>query len=285
MSREWYAVEVHCLRDDLERMEAELWEEDPLGLEEDPEGGGRVVAYRRDPWNRETLRKRLADLPGLAGDWSLRFFEIADEDWSRLWKSSWRPTPLGERLLVVPSWLSSDDPARLPVLIDPGRAFGTGTHESTSLAWTLLERRLGRGPIRRMIDVGTGTGVLALGALSLDPGLRVLGTEMDSQAIPSLQANLDLNPLPASRFLAVQASLIPSPSGVADLVVSNLTAQEQTEVDGEVVRVLAPGGQVILSGLLHEQVETILAPWGERGARETDRATDGEWTAVLLLLP
>jgi ribosomal protein L11 methyltransferase len=184
----------------------------------------------------------------------------------------------------VPAWLEPDDPARVVVRIEPGRAFGTGTHETTSLAWTLLERRLTAAPARLLVEVGTGTGVLALGGLLLAPGLLALGTEIDPQAIPSLRDNLVLNPAPAGRFLAVHAARLPVGDAAADLVLANLTAAEHERVDADLARVAAPGGTAILSGLLDDQVGPLRDRWVARGAEVREHVRDGEWNALLLAL-
>jgi ribosomal protein L11 methyltransferase len=285
VTRTWHALEVQAPPAARELVEAELWEFEPLGLEEDPEDPGRVVAYRAEPWDRAVVEAALSALPAHAGDWRVATFEVADEDWSRVWKRTWRPTPLGARLLAVPAWLEPDDPARVTVRIEPGRAFGTGTHETTALAWRLLEERLAEGAPRLLVEVGTGTGVLALGALLLAPALRAVGTEIDPQAVPSLRDNLVLNPEPAARFLAVHAARLPLRDGAADLVLANLTAHEHERVDAEVSRVAAGGATVILSGLLDDQTAPLRERWLARGARERGHARDGEWNALRLELP
>jgi ribosomal protein L11 methyltransferase len=279
-ARRWYALAVEVPPDRRELAQGVLWDHPLTGIEEDVEHDGRCVAFSARPWDPSVLEPELTRVCG-AGV-ALRTFEVEDEDWLLLWKRDWKPTPLGERLVVVPAWWDAPlEPGRHVVRIDPGRAFGTGTHESTLLAWMILEETLARRDARRLLDVGTGTGVLSLGALALQPTLRALGTEADEQAMPSLRANLALN-LQADRFQPVFSRALALRPGSIDLAVANLTAAEQSRVDVELAGAMAPAARVVLSGFLHPQLPPALERWHARGFITVRHRTAGEWSAVEL---
>ena len=190
-------------------------------------------------------------------------FTVEDEDWLRVWKEGWRPTDLGQSLVVIPAWWAEPVAGgRIAVRIEPGRAFGTGTHVSTALAWELLEPCL--SDARRFLDVGSGSGVLALGAVARAPSLRAVLTEADRDAISSLIENLSLNAA-QDRAEAVHCTAVPFAEASFDLAVANLTAREHVAVDRGLHRVLAHGARVVLSGLRDEQAAEASARWRARG--------------------
>jgi len=293
VNRSWPALDVRVTREAAEVAAAALWSDTLLGIEEDPEDAGHLVAYYREAPDAAAMSAALEGMvagveregsatPGRPV--SVRAFSVDDEDWLRLWKRDWKPTPLGERLVVVPAWWDGDLPAgREVVWIEPGRAFGTGTHETTALAWELLEIALphvARGA--RLLDIGTGTGVLALGALRLRPDLTAIGTELDEQAVDSLRHNLAINPV--ERFTAMRASALPVRPGSMDVIVSNLTAAEQAVVDVGIREAAHPGTELILSGFLHHQISDTRLAWLARGAVLLQDIVRGEWRALRMRL-
>ena len=273
MTGEWHGVVVTAPPDRLETITAWLWDYDLTGLEE---GETEVTAYRAEPWDQAELRARLPEAA------AIRFFAVPDQDWDAVWKASWTPTPLGDRLLVIPAWWREPvDADRIVIRIDPGRAFGTGTHESTRLAWVTLEACLAPGEraYTWLLDVGTGTGVLALGALLLRPDLQAVTTEADPQAVASLRPNLMASPA-APRFGAVLAAALPLRAGCADLIVANLTAAEHEAVDAGIARAAAPQCTLVLSGFMRGQETAAVGRWAQRRFAETARRVDGDWVAL-----
>src|SRR5512140_3595482 len=136
---------------------------------------------------------RIQPLPAAA------FTPIADQNWMEAWKQHYRPIPIGRRLLILPAWLESADPQRIPIRIDPGMAFGTGTHPTTQLCLELLEEVFdglhvlpGQTTGMRAIDIGCGSGILSIGALKLG-ALEALGVDIDPESITNSRANADTN--------------------------------------------------------------------------------------------
>ena len=277
--RTWYGLRVQSSAQDEEILLAWIWSLEPLGVEE--VSTGVWVLYAERPWPPD-LNSSLP--PAVAVQTEAVPFEMEDQDWSAAWKAAWKPVTVGETLLVVPAWWNEPvDQTRNQVRIDPGRAFGTGTHESTILAWESLEAiLLDEFPAGLLVDVGTGTGVLSLGALLLRQDLRAVGTERDRQAMTSLAANLDLNEQ-ASRFQVVLAEAVPLANEAADLGVVNVTAAEHDVVRREVVRVLAPGGHLVVSGLLDVQEAQQIEIWNSCGFRVLSRRVRGEWVSLTLV--
>jgi len=284
----WHALRVRVPARASEIVLAWLWEQTITGIVE--EGPGCYVAYATRPWSEKEALAAFAARMGEAVPGGhppkvvIETFEVADQDWSRSWKESWRPTPLGERLLVVPAWWKEVDPGeRAVVRIDPGTAFGTGTHATTRLAWELLEEAAGRRPPRRVLDVGTGSGLLSLGLLRLHPRARAVGTERDEAALASLRENLSLHPDERDRFLALCTGALPFREDAFDLAVANLTELEQRAVEAELASLLAPGGRLVLSGLLATQGDGTRARWLARGYRVEDSRTEEGWVALCLV--
>jgi len=214
---------------------------------------------------------------------------IADEDWNRVWKQHFRPLVVAGRVRVEPPWLAEPEAnGSLRIIVDPGMAFGTGTHETTQLciaailAWAdsaaATDRAIGG---RTVLDVGTGSAILAILAARL--GVRqVVATEIDRAAVDSAALNLRLNGV-ADRVTLVHTGDLGSLGAARhDLVVANILAPVIDALcDGLCARV-ADGGRLILSGILVRQADAITARFTAGGLRW--RATDrrGDWAAIAL---
>jgi ribosomal protein L11 methyltransferase len=282
--RAWYALEVTVPEPAAEVVAARLWNHALTGLEEDPDRPGRMTAYAAGPWDEARMAAAIAAwvarVPGAdPSAVRVRAYRVVEEDWLRIWKESWRPTPLGARLLAVPAWWEGALPAdRAPVWIDPGRAFGTGTHASTALAWELLEACLDDPAPRRFLDVGAGSGILSLGAAALVEGLRAVLTEADRDALGSLRGNLARN-ASGERCRATLTRSLPFVPAAFDLAAANLTASEYEPLEDGLARCVAPGGRIVQAGLRDEQAPAAEARWRKRGwAVERRREREG-WTA------
>ncbi|MBS4022028.1 MAG: 50S ribosomal protein L11 methyltransferase [Dethiobacter sp.] len=214
---------------------------------------------------------------------SLSSREVDDSLWNEAWKQYWQPTAVGEKLLIVPSWHEAPSDPRLTLLLDPGPAFGTGTHESTRLCLELLE-----GQIRNsdsMLDIGCGSGILALAARLL--GARaVWGVDRDEAAVRFSRENAVLNGLDAVTFMEADLNsascwrILPK----VDLVAANLTADLLLLFRDNLRGVLLPLGRIIVSGIIRQRLDEVKESFVHAGFVLTEEKSDGEWSALLLEL-
>jgi ribosomal protein L11 methyltransferase len=206
---------------------------------------------------------------------------VIDRDWGEEWKKSWSSFPLGNRFFVIPSWLDTVCPAgRLPLFIDPGQAFGTGTHESTQLtleALEALESRIRPGAV--VLDLGTGSGILAIAAAKLG-ATTVWACDNDPVAVEVAQENVERN---AAGRIRLMCSSIDAVAGESvDLLLCNLTADVIAVVYDDIHRTLRPKGVAIFSGILNFQVSGIEEIARRHGHETLEHTTRGEWSALTI---
>ncbi|MBL4832993.1 MAG: 50S ribosomal protein L11 methyltransferase [Pseudomonas sp.] len=200
----------------------------------------------------------LASLRSLTGD-ELPVHEveeIADQDWERSWMEHFQPMRFGQRLWIVPSWHAAPEPDAVNLLLDPGLAFGTGTHPTTALCLEWLDAQELQG--KDLIDFGCGSGILAIAALLL--GVRqATGTDIDTQALEASRDNAQRNRMADERF----ALYLPEqmPQDAADVLVANILAGPLVQLAPQLAALVKPGGLIALSGILAEQTEDILAAY------------------------
>ena len=215
---------------------------------------------------------------------------IQDQDWSLAWKEHYQPILIGERLVIVPAWLESPAPQRIPIRIDPGMAFGTGTHPTTQLCLELLESCMARvTPAETdVIDVGCGSGILSIAALKLG-ARRAVAVDIDPQAVSVTQENADLNGITAGLETG-PGSLVELREGAfsirrAQVVLVNILALVIIQLlDAGLADLIAPGGLAIFSGILAEQEQDVLAALERAGLRLGGRRQIGDWVALQVLL-
>lgn len=226
-----------------------------------------------------SLRAMLDAPPGVAG-LAPRLEPVPDEDWGRAWREHYAAVDVGRRLRIRPSWEAGGEGPRLEIRIDPGLAFGTGTHFTTAACLELLdESLLPSPPPTSVLDVGTGTGVLAIGAVLL--GARpVVAFDADPTAVEVARANLLRNGI-ADRVELWQGRLAELDDGRHfDRVLANLLAPLLCELAGDLAAALADGGLLITSGLLVDQEAEVTSALEGVGLRISDRRSDGEWVAL-----
>ena len=211
----------------------------------------RVVALLEEDTDVPALLAEASAAIGLSEPLNYAVGTVADQNWVQLTQSQFDPIRVSERLWIVPSWHESPDPAAINLILDPGMAFGTGSHPTTRLCLEWLERTV--SPSCSVLDYGCGSGILAIAAARLGAG-RVAGVDIDPQAVASARANAERNEV--SALFADSAEPV---AGEYDLVVANILSNP--------LRVLAPaicahvrsGGCLALSGILREQAEEIIA--------------------------
>ena len=185
---------------------------------------------------------------------------VADEDWVRRTQAQFAPLRCGERIWIVPSWHAAPDPGALNIRLDPGLAFGTGSHPTTRLVLAWLERRLRGG--EQVLDYGCGSGILALAAALLG-ARRVVATDLDPRALEATAANARANGV-SLRVAAPDALGLEAPearSGTFDIVVANILANPLIALEPILAARTRPGGSLALSGILAAQADEVLAAY------------------------
>jgi ribosomal protein L11 methyltransferase len=207
---------------------------------------------------------------------------VPDVDWVQRFRDGFSPFPTGG-FWIVPAWLADARPpdGLRPLRVDPGRAFGTGTHETTRLCLRAIEAESPPpAPDARMLDVGSGTAILAVAAGLLGWSSTV-AVDMDEEAIVSARRHAALNAVPVGLVRGNGASALAQ--GAFRLVVANLTAALLLERRDEILRVACPGAVIVLSGLLVTDIEAVVARYAGAGRIET--RSEGEWASVRVGLP
>ncbi len=241
-------------------------------------GGDEQVTLIAGFESREARTTAVALLRDL-GYTDVPMVEIDDEseDWQTRWREFFQPVVL-ERLQVITPWMSPPTDDRITIVIDPGQAFGTGGHETTKLVLRMLEERATRGALPpRVLDIGTGSGVLAIAARRLGAH-SVLGIDVDEASVTAFQENAERNGIDEG----LQCILGDAGSTVDrwPLVLANLQLDVFLQCADEVAGRVAPGGVILISGILEEQVDACRRLWP--GFSLEERLRDGEWAALAL---
>jgi ribosomal protein L11 methyltransferase len=204
---------------------------------------------------------------------------IEDQDWNQTFKASIKPFRIGRRFLVRPTWNEGNvNEGDLIITIDPGMAFGTGTHETTTLCIEGLEETLVSGD--RVLDMGTGTGILAIAACRLGAS-HVFAIDVDPQAVEAAQENVELNGVADQVTVSGErvGQVIGQP---VDGIVVNIVAEVIEMVIDEMDQVLRPGGWIVASGILNEKRDHLLSLWEEKGMELVDGKSMGDWCSLIL---
>ncbi|OAN24066.1 50S ribosomal protein L11 methyltransferase [Pseudomonas oryzihabitans] len=199
---------------------------------------------------------------------------LEDQEWERSWMDNFQPMRFGQRLWIVPSWHEAPEPEAVNLLLDPGLAFGTGTHPTTSLCLQWLDGEPVAG--RQVLDFGCGSGILAIAALLLGAE-RAVGTDIDLQALEASRENANRNGIDPARFaLYLPADL---PDEPADVVVANILAGPLVGLAEQITRLTRIGGRLALSGILAEQAEDVRAAYAGCFDLEPTATLDG-WVRI-----
>jgi ribosomal protein L11 methyltransferase len=199
---------------------------------------------------------------------------LEDKDWEREWIQHYQPMQFGRRLWVCPSWLAPPDPDAVNLLLDPGLAFGTGTHPTTALCLRELDGM--QLDHQTVVDYGCGSGILAVAALKLGAS-RVLGVDNDPQALAATRDNGARNGLPAERLpVALPGQVEQQAWGQqAELVIANILAGPLIDLSYTLLQFLKPGGTLLLSGLLLNQADALCTHYADRIAIQVVGEQDG----------
>ncbi len=246
-------------------------------------GLSRIKFYLTgDSEGRERLKELRKSLP----QWELKSAPVADEDWENNWKQYYHPIPVGERLLIVPQWEDAPDPEGRTILrLDPGLAFGTGSHATTAMCLTAMQELELQGA--QVLDLGCGSGILGIAALLLGAE-HATGCDIDPKSPDIAGENAALNGIGPDRFTAFYGDVLDSrglggklnPGGY-QLVLANIVADVIIALAPAARRFLAPGGHFITSGIIDGREEEVRAALEAAGFRIQKHLRRENWSAFI----
>ncbi len=209
--------------------------------------------------------------------------QAQEDEWRDVWKQFFRTTPVGKRFTVQPSWDQEAKPTgEFVIHLDPGMAFGTGAHPSTRLVIALAEEwRESQADVTRVLDLGSGSGILSIVAAWLWPRARVLALDIDPQATECAQENLDRNHVTS---VEARTGVLADADSGYQLIMANIQADVLEGLAPLFPARLHPEGRLILSGILTDQVDALLRTYGDAGFALVARRDEGEWSGLCLRL-
>lgn len=275
--------------------------EDILGREQGPltwdfadinvlEHKGKVAvvkAYFAEEDNIEEIlgyvNEKLVELKEMGidlGEAKVEHEKMHEEDWANTWKQYYKPSKVGEKIVVKPIWEEYEQKeGELVVNLDPGMAFGTGTHETTRMCIQALEKYVKEEST--VFDVGCGSGILAIAAAKLGAKLAV-GVDLDPVAVESSIENVGYNNL--NNIEILHGNLVEVIDGKADIVVANILAEIICILTDDVKRVMKDGGVFITSGIIHDRVDMVCEKLEATGFEVIEKNRDGEWNCIVAKL-
>ncbi|MBP3896178.1 MAG: 50S ribosomal protein L11 methyltransferase [Mogibacterium sp.] len=252
--------------------------------------GPEITLYFSDDEGGRREAERAKSIASEAGA-DCRISETADDsEWLYKWQEHFKPTKVGERIVVKPSWEEYDAAeGELVIEMDPGMAFGSGLHETTTLCIRALEKILRCAQddrssaqddryLLRVLDVGCGTGILSIAAAMLGAD-ECLGIDIDADAVRVAKENIERNGL-TGRIQAVEGDLMEGVDFEPDIIVANLMADLVERLSPAAADHLKPGGIYISSGILDVKCERVAAAVRDAGFEIKEVSTDGEWRAI-----
>jgi ribosomal protein L11 methyltransferase len=290
MGKNWTRIDIKCGPQTAEYLACEFAQAFELSVEFIPEG----IRIYRDSARFAVEESRVRDILRAAAEFEpaepdpiLSMSEIPDEDWSETWKAHFKPLRVGNHFLITTTWEEATaGPADLVIRIDPGRAFGTGHHETTRLCLEWLESfaqsRPSGSPPGTLLDVGTGSGILAIGAALL--GFEgIVGIDNDPDAIEVAVENIELNGFAGNDAQSPPPKIVvfcatpQEVSGGFDVVISNIQSLPLMRMSETMVSKVNNPGRLILSGILVEQADEVRTEYEKKGLKFTGEQIAGEW--------
>lgn len=275
--------------------------EDILGREQGPltwdfadinvlEHKGKVAvvkAYFAEEDNIEEIlgyvNEKLVELKEMGidlGEAKVEHEKMYEEDWANTWKQYYKPSKVGEKIVVKPIWEEYEEKeGELVVNLDPGMAFGTGTHETTRMCIQALEKYVKEEST--VFDVGCGSGILAIAAAKLGAKLAI-GVDLDPVAVESSIENVGYNNL--NNIEILHGNLVEVIDGKADIIVANILAEIICILTDDVKRVMKDGGVFITSGIIHDRVDMVCEKLEATGFEVIEKNRDGEWNCIVAKL-
>ncbi|UZP67456.1 50S ribosomal protein L11 methyltransferase [Desulfovibrio mangrovi] len=249
------------------------WEEETL-----PTGDIRYRVYVENPAFCEEF---LAELRSFVPDAQVDRDEVENQNWAMAWREYFTPVKVGNLFMVIAPWMTDMElEGRIPIVIEPKTAFGTGHHPTTALCLACVSKLAEEGRLREgmsFFDIGTGSGILAIGCAKL--GLKGLGVDIDTLAVENSEENREINDVAAHFDVAKGSADYTAES--FDVVLANILAQPLKDLAADIIARVAPGGCLVLSGLLATQADSVEEVYVAQGLPAARREIDGEWAALI----
>jgi ribosomal protein L11 methyltransferase len=206
--------------------------------------------------------------------------KVNEEDWENNWKKYYKPTKVGDKIVVKPIWENYDaKDDELVVELDPGMAFGTGTHETTRMCIKALEKYVNSDSI--IFDIGTGSGILAISAAKLN-AKKAIGVDLDPVAVKSASENVKYNEL--DNIEIIHGNLMDVVKGKANIVVANIIADVIIFLTDSVKNFILPGGRFIASGIINSRKQDVIDKFNSAGLKIDEVNEEGEWVCIVAKL-
>ena len=250
---------------------------DAFELSEDNGAKVEIKAYFPQEEAPEKAAEIRGYLEGLGLEFGISVSNIEDEDWAHKWKEFFKPERITDRIVIKPTWEACEaKEGDIVIEIDPGMAFGTGTHPTTRGCLKLIEDVVSRGGIETMLDVGTGSGILAIAAARLGVA-RTIAIDLDPAAVKVAEENIALNKVEAQvRVARIKVDII---YVFFHLVVANIIAEELVRLSMPLKGRVAPNGYLILSGIIAEKTGMVKEAFKELSLEK--ELQEGEWVSLL----
>jgi ribosomal protein L11 methyltransferase len=255
------------------------WTEDAIGCAQQHAIIGYFPKNRQSKKRCRTLEEKLALLKkNFAMRLQVGYKELDEENWAEAWKSFFRPRKIGKKIVVKPTWCEyKADPGDIVLELDPGMAFGTGTHPTTALCLGLIEDYLQKGD--SFLDIGTGSGILMIAAARLGAGL-VCGLDKDALAVGVAESNLRLNGFNRRQYSLRTGNLLEGIGNKYDFIVANIFTHVILELLDDLPRALQAGGIFACSGMFEKNKNLVVAGMKKMGLEILETRQQEEWAAI-----
>ena len=253
----------------------QYWDYVDAELENKFAGVSRIKCYLSDD---DAGRSTLDRIKAAYGEVTVNY--VDDSDWENSWKDSYKPIEVGEKLVVIPEWEERPANGRLPLILEPGLTFGTGSHPTTKMVLRAMERFTGNG--KRVLDLGCGSGILGIGAIVLGCASCV-GVDIDTKSPDMAQYNASLNGIDKDRFTVCAGDIISDLSlrrslgGDYDIVLANIVSDVIISLSGFARSFMKPGGVFICSGIIDDRAAEVEAVLRRSGFCVVEHLNEEEW--------
>jgi len=282
----WFEVSIPTHADRVDLVTGVLADAGITGTEvREPRPSAAEIVIYIEAESQSAAESRAAEIaegiPGIDLDDVEVRASVPSAVWTENWRTHFAPVAIGRRLMIVPPWETARDPARVTLVINPGAAFGTGRHETTSLCLEAIEDLM-PNPGARVADVGCGSGILAIAAAKLGAA-AVVANDIDPSAVAATRENAEANEVAAR--IEVSESGVPPGGRLFDLVVANIYSDTLVALAEPLATCVASGGALVLSGIEAIRTKDVERAFQAQGLRLRNVRSRGEWAALVFERP